>query len=217
MSRSSLALALSIVMVCGILTPTTASAQTNTTVAASASSRNAHDGEALYRGLFFGEGPVATLFPELTTDVVVSQQMAAARSRLVSRIGTDDPAFFTRFAKLINSGNPLRVRQGLLDAQQHTRDAMTDEFGSDLTADGSIGTECITIEFVVIAVFFATVAVLVLFVNAAEYINLALEGNVAYTVNVTISATPMGPAPSTATSLALDRWSTRIASVLAGS
>lgn len=216
MSRCYVALALVFAFVYGILTPTPVSARTTNAPTANAPSRSTPDGEAIYRGLFFGEGPVAALFPELASRIVVTPQMTAARNRLVARIAAHDPRFFGHFAKLVTSGNPLRVRQGLLAAQEETQAAMVAEFGTDVTSS-SIATECIAIEFVVIGVFIAAVAVLVLLVNAAEYINIVLEGNVAYTVNVYITATPIGPAPSSATSLALDRWSTRIATVLGAS
>ncbi|GAA1840237.1 sporulation delaying protein family toxin [Actinomadura bangladeshensis] len=72
-------------------------------------------GEDLFRGLFFGQGPVATTFPDIT-----HQQQARVRTdvvnELVSLMSESDPAFFSRFAADIRSGDRYRIRSALFTA-----------------------------------------------------------------------------------------------------
>lgn len=75
-----------------------------------------YDGRTLYVGLAFGQGPVAALFPELEG----LHSMAAGHedyvNATVSEMASLDPTFFERFAHEIQSGDRVRIRAALAEA-----------------------------------------------------------------------------------------------------
>jgi SdpC family antimicrobial peptide len=80
------------------------------------------DGETIFRGLVFGEAPVAGIFPEIWGQVSPvdiqwtaeqHQAVEAAKTELVARMETADPSFFARFHAALTSGRHVRIARAL--------------------------------------------------------------------------------------------------------
>lgn len=119
----------------------------------------AYDGEALFRGLLLGEGPVAEQFPELVL-VEVTADRAAAQSevsdRIVDAIRATDASFFDSFGDAVTSGDRIRVDQAVQSANDILETVFTEEF--DVSAgldDGSVD----SLVFVAVAAVAAVVVV----------------------------------------------------------
>jgi SdpC family antimicrobial peptide len=76
------------------------------------------DGEQLYRGLFFGEEPVARFFPEMwggssqkDEKWTPEHQVAFStwKREVIAHIQQADPTFFTRFRTEVTSGQHRRI------------------------------------------------------------------------------------------------------------
>lgn len=90
-----------------------------------------YSGEEILRGLVFGQGPVADLFPELINRQAIDDHVSAmtpeARAAyytqvektrtqfdaLLAEIEQDDPAFLDRFAAAMQSGNHIEIERAL--------------------------------------------------------------------------------------------------------
>ena len=89
------------------------------------------DGETMFRGLFFGHGPVAKYFPEIWDRADVRRAMAQAdmsaatelENRILAEVRSKDAAFLDRFATEMQSGDHLRVRAALDDAGRRLQQA----------------------------------------------------------------------------------------------
>ena len=93
----------------------------------------AHDGEAVFRGLFYGEGPVAARLPELTRGAprrLETPQAARVREGVLARLRAQDPAFLDRFAAAVQSGSHLRVARALDEARTRVDAALREEQAS---------------------------------------------------------------------------------------
>jgi SdpC family antimicrobial peptide len=80
------------------------------------------DGETIFRGLVFGEGPVAEIFPEVWGRVAAEppswtpEQREAARvikRELITDIKRADPSFFERFHASMRSGQHVRIARAM--------------------------------------------------------------------------------------------------------
>jgi SdpC family antimicrobial peptide len=96
--------------------------------------RVAYDGETIFQGLFFGKGPVAQLFPEIWEDPVIkraleqnAEEMNRLIERVITRIHNEDPTFFQRFGREVQSGDHLRVQQALEQGAQRLITALDQE------------------------------------------------------------------------------------------
>ena len=77
-----------------------------------------YDGETILKGLAFGQGPVARLFPELASTPPLSAQAAAAVDMIIAQMRAFDPGFFARFAAATYSGSRVRARAALENANE---------------------------------------------------------------------------------------------------
>jgi len=164
------------------------------------------DGETLYRGLAFAQGPVAALFPEFTTLPAPTAEAIAVVDRIVTRIRTIDPSFFARFASAIQKGDRVRIRTALESARAITEQAIQQEFGATSQATAS-GPDCIFIS-VVLVVTAAGVVALLAVVSAVTVVNFEVTGNVMVNVDLVIAGSP------STSSLANDIWIDSIARTL---
>ena len=88
-----------------------------------ASAAVAVDGETLFRGIFFGEGRVGGLLPELRPAGYAAPaagqaaRVAAVREEMVARIRASDPAFFARFGAAVTSGRHLPIERVMDEAR----------------------------------------------------------------------------------------------------
>jgi SdpC family antimicrobial peptide len=135
----------------------------STASTASAAVTTRHDGETLFAGLYFGDGPVAKMFPEIWESPHVAQQVSQAqkseswsktKSEAIAWVRTNDPDFFNRFEQDIQSGDHVRVGQAYKQGAQKLS-AYVSSTGVDPNspeARGGVG---------VVAVVVAAVAVVV--------------------------------------------------------
>jgi SdpC family antimicrobial peptide len=153
-----------------------------------------YDGETLYRGLVFGQGPVAQLFPELAQTPTASPEAAAAIDRLIKRMSELNPSFFARFAGSVQSGDRVRIRSALEDADAVTKEAIA-SLGGSLAASGNARGDQVEITIFVFEILAIAVAVVAV-------------------VDVAVVVAPAGAAVQEQTTLARTKWSDKIARAL---
>ncbi|HEX2204495.1 MAG TPA: hypothetical protein VHG91_14385 [Longimicrobium sp.] len=95
-----------------------------------------YDGETLLRGIFFGQGPVAGLLPELWEGRSVEEraqtperaaQVRKLQDAVVARIAKEDPSFFGRFESAVRSGDHLAIEAALQDAAKRVKLGLTSQ------------------------------------------------------------------------------------------
>lgn len=119
------------------------------------------DGREVFTGIFFVDGPVAKLLPELVTDIrqqgiesdddaelerlraqfprptevdgEVRAEIDEFEARVLAAIDAADPTFFARFAEDMQSGDHFRVDAGLAEGAQALEAAVAAEYGMSLT------------------------------------------------------------------------------------
>jgi SdpC family antimicrobial peptide len=104
-----------------------------------------YDGETIFRGLYFGQGPVAELFPELwkqerylaTKKQLTSkdeQRLTEVQNKIVARLRDQDKGFFDRFGKTMQSGDHLAIQKSLEETGKLLYAATRAETGRDAFA-----------------------------------------------------------------------------------
>lgn len=163
---------------------------------------SAPNGEAIFRGLFFAQGPVAAKFPALAAaDVAPPVELSASLNRLVAELRKNDPTFFDRFGAAMTSGKRHRIAAALSDAQQSMVTVVRERQGSE-SPQGAAKGDCIW-------AFAVAVVTLAVAGNVAYAVNAVRSGNVAWNVNWFWSA------PNDSTSkLRQERWVNEIATAL---
>jgi SdpC family antimicrobial peptide len=76
-----------------------------------------YDGETLFRGIYFGAGPVARAMPELGSPKV-NAALKPHQDGLIAFIRDNAPGFFARFAEDAQSGNAARLDRALSSASR---------------------------------------------------------------------------------------------------
>ena len=95
--------------------------------------RQAWDGETLFRGLFFGEGPVAQLFPEVWKPIQAKAgyqkdpRVREIEDRIIAYIRQNEPLFFDRFQRAMTSGDHLTIQEGLAEGGRLIQEALEEE------------------------------------------------------------------------------------------
>jgi SdpC family antimicrobial peptide len=91
------------------------------------------DGEELYRGMVFGEGPAAKLFPEIWQSSAVQGKVQiseaerrTAADQVVAWIHRKDPTFFDRFGSDMTSGDREAIASILAETRDITVPAVKD-------------------------------------------------------------------------------------------
>ena len=122
-------------------------------------STRSYTGEELVLGVFFMDGPVAELFPELLEEIQARKgpqseeeeneaqrllaqapspsdlspeeraQLDEMEARILARIRAEDPTFFDRFADDMQSGDHFLVDAALAEAAEHMKVAVAAELG----------------------------------------------------------------------------------------
>ena len=106
---------------------------------------SSYDGEAIFRGLYFGQGPVADLFPEIWKQQRYldrkklltpedERRMEEVRERIITSLREKDKAFFDRLATTLKGGNHLAIQKALGEATEVTLAVLQKETGRDPTA-----------------------------------------------------------------------------------
>jgi SdpC family antimicrobial peptide len=104
-----------------------------------------YDGEAIFRGLYFGQGPVADLFPELWKQQryldrkkLLTQEderrMGEIREKIIAGLKAKDRAFFDTFASTLRSGDHLAIQKKVAEVTDLTLDILQKDTGKDATA-----------------------------------------------------------------------------------
>ena len=100
-----------------------------------------YDGESMFRGLFFGQGEIGTLFPEIwhgtrfeTIAFSEKGEDLALRMRedLVHLIHRADTSFFDRFGEAIGTGSHLKISDALDEAGKMLVAALSEQLGVDV-------------------------------------------------------------------------------------
>ncbi|MBK3495587.1 sporulation delaying protein family toxin [Viridibacillus sp. YIM B01967] len=77
-----------------------------------------YDGETIYRGLFFGDGPVAKLFPEIWSDKLMTEANTTEAKRvsktISKKINELDPNYFNELEVAVKSGDNVKVQAALV-------------------------------------------------------------------------------------------------------
>lgn len=127
------------------------------------------DGERLFVGLFYADGPDASLLPTLVPDYKKNSggpATSAARARLskeeqavVSQINRTDPGFFVRFNQNMRSGDVVQIEETLQEAVAKidaslsvTREALEAiNIAPDMGVNGSVceAASCTPIEVII--------------------------------------------------------------------
>ena len=162
------------------------------------------DGEVLFRGLVFGEGAVAKIFPEIwggkeiddpswTTeqrDAVVTTKTA-----LIADMRTADPQFFDRYAASLQSGDRLRIERTLDESATLFQQVAAARLSTQGVGQRDATGTCLAglVAVFVVAVATINVAGALNFVVAA---NFAVAANLVYNRNAFWGGGPKpGPAP----------------------
>lgn len=131
-------------------------------------------GEVIFRGLFFGNGPVANMFPEIWGSPQLATyasrlndpDVLALEDRLIERLRADNPGFFVNFAQEMRSGDQLRIQDAMRYGAERLKFAVMAETGitpeaalADPTTN--VGTLVAVVLALALAVLVAAVAVLV--------------------------------------------------------
>lgn len=98
-----------------------------------------YSGETLFRGIFFGQGPVARevadLFPGLEQAIASlpdseKAELAEFRDRIIGHIRAAHPEFFPSFGRQVQSGDHLVIDAALARGGEHLFEAYEREFGT---------------------------------------------------------------------------------------
>jgi SdpC family antimicrobial peptide len=104
--------------------------------AAEQGKRQKYSGEKIFRGLLFGEqGPIAEMFPQIWKNPQVVEQMKSEKrmqhwnefkERVVRELKNRDQTFFDRFGEAMQSGDHIKIVDGLNEAGTLIRQALTE-------------------------------------------------------------------------------------------
>ena len=146
------------------------------------------DGVTVFRGIYFGNGPVARLLPEIwdapsvrhIRPALTSPKTLAVEAQLIHRLQQRDPRFFDRFASQLQSGNPVMVSAGLHEANSTLRDVLASLPGRQPSAVpvSSAGGDCVYLPVVLaaaaaVAAYFVVAAAVFVYVAGAVYTPIA--------------------------------------------
>ena len=139
------------------------------------------DGETLFRGLYFGQGPAARYFPEIWTnprvvELLKNADMAKsiqAQNQFMELLRQDDATIFTRFGEEMQSGDQVRVRDTLVDLGERMRKMATERMGMEPEVVG--GMPGVHGQCVVLAVVVAVVVAVAVAVAVAVYVYLYID------------------------------------------
>ena len=122
MASSAVAIVTAIALLVYTTRPQIASADT-----AHLKATTQYNGETLFRGLYFGEGPVASHFPEIwhapqveqrLSSVEGSEEWVSTKDQAVAWVRNSDPTFFQRFEQDVQSGDHIKVSRAYKEGSQ---------------------------------------------------------------------------------------------------
>lgn len=131
------------------------------------------EGEAVFRGLVFGEGRIADELPEIWANVdrnADPDKQALAdqgKVKLIEALRAADATFFKRFGDAIQSGNHLRIDRALQESAALVKE-VTSWQSAPKVADST--QTCVAITLVAVG-------------NVAAVVNLVVTANAVYDIN----------------------------------
>jgi SdpC family antimicrobial peptide len=177
-----------------------ASGGSATAPAAAAARTPAYDGETLFRGLFFHQGPIGQRYPSLPiAPTAPTGQGATVLNTLIAKMRLSDSQFFNRFASGILSGNRLRILAAIKDAQTAFDNAVVAAYHATVATKGTQIGYC----------FFGPVAVAVALVLVVVGAGAVVVAAVAAAVVVWVWF--WAPTSDPASRLAQEKWVNQIA------
>jgi SdpC family antimicrobial peptide len=140
------------------------------------------NGEEIFRGVVFGQGPVAKMVSServRSLNAAVAKMSAkqilmitAAQDTIVARMRQSDPAFFTRYARDMQSGNPVLIRKALDETRALLDKVFEDVRQAPHMDDTQRG--CLLLVF----------AIGVVVINVAAAVNIDIAANAVTVANV---------------------------------
>lgn len=127
------------------------------------------DGETLFRGLYFGQGPAARYFPEIWKNPRVIEALKNAdmsrsiegQNLFMDFLRQEDATVFTRFGEDMQSGDQIRVRDAMVSLGHRMRTIATERMGMDertIGAPSGVNGQCVVLAVVVAVVVAVAVA-----------------------------------------------------------
>jgi SdpC family antimicrobial peptide len=161
-----------------------------------------YDGETLFRGLFFRQGPIGQNLPDLAiAPAAPTGDGITAVDTLIAQMRKSDPGFFDRFATGIQSGNRLKILAAVKDAQAVFDNALVTAYHAVKVAKGGQIGYC-----VFGPILLAVAAVVVLVYLGAGVVVLAVAA-----AAVVVWVYYYAPAADAASRLKLEKWVNQIA------
>jgi SdpC family antimicrobial peptide len=96
------------------------------------------DGETLFSAIFFATGPAAARLPSRSFPEPTADQ---ART-IVAGINAADPAFFSRFADDVRTGDRIVIREALNNAARMLEMVITAAYNATMDCDASVDPTC---------------------------------------------------------------------------
>lgn len=121
----------------------------------------------MFRGVLFGEDPVAKLFPDIWASDEVAEQLnskekikawEALKEQVISHIKTNDPTFMNRFGQEMQSGSHQRIETALTESSDKMTialkalGAMTPDGEFSSTYEGPMACSAVVVCVVAVAV-----------------------------------------------------------------
>jgi SdpC family antimicrobial peptide len=100
---------------------------------------NGYTGEEIFRGIFFGEGRLLALIPEIKQNKITAEDLFTSQSQIseiettrntiVQNINNSNPTFFSEFHTKMTSGDPFIIQQAIAEAGPLVLDAIAEGMG----------------------------------------------------------------------------------------
>lgn len=167
-----------------------------------------YDGETILRGLAFGQGPVARLFPQLASTPSLSAEGAAVVDAIIAQMRAIDSGFFDRFAAAMY-GSRVRVRAALENANELAKSAILaiNARYSSAAASPDQG-DCIVIVIIALVALVVVGGIIVVVLGAGAAVTVAVA------VRFWVWFWAATPAEAQQASLGRDIWTDKIARTL---
>ena len=116
---------------------------------ASPSVEKKYDGETIFRGIVFGQGPVAKLFPEIWPEDLLEKVQKDDRVKTVAddimkKMKNKDPNYFLEFEKAVYSGDHLKVDTSLKEGGKLLTEVIEEEEMEPVIIEGAGTGQCVT-------------------------------------------------------------------------
>lgn len=126
---------------------------------ASPSVEKKYDGETIFRGIVFGQGPVARLFPEIWPEKLLEKvrkddKVKTVANNIMNKMKNKEPKYFFEFERAVYSGDHLKVDTALKEGGKLlTKVIEEEEMKKPVTIEGAGTGQCVTqVAYLVVAI-----------------------------------------------------------------